>query len=298
MEVRTLGAHATGVQREERTHHVGALLGVVARNHHHGRGHLETIGLSGLTGLGEALVQTLAVEAVLLRCEEQWQPTVADLGRQSDVLRTLGREEDGDVAAQRVHRGLQRLAEPGAVGARVRQVVERAVLLDRLLARQHLSHDVDVLARAGQGLAVGLAVPALHHLRTAGAEAQDETSVGEMVEGDGGHRRGRRRAGAHLHDGGAQSDVGGVGTPPRQRSERVAAVRLGRPDGVEAQAIGLLHRFEGSGRRTRRPVAGVVAEFHRFVRAHDLTLCGVGHRPLVQELEPVNEFTAWANTSV
>ena len=55
-----------------------------------------------------------------------------------------------------------------------RQVVELAVVLDRLAAGDDLADDVDVLARAGQRPRVGLAVPALDDLRAGGAEAEDE----------------------------------------------------------------------------------------------------------------------------
>ena len=72
-------------------------------------------------------------------------------------------EVDGQVRAQRVDGGAQRLALPGAAGQG--QLVERRrrSRTGRLPA-QHLAHDVDVLAGAGQRARVGLAVPALDHL--------------------------------------------------------------------------------------------------------------------------------------
>ena len=46
---------------------------------------------------------------------------VGDLGGQGHVLRSLGPEDDRDLLAQRMHDGLERLAQPGAarIGERV-----------------------------------------------------------------------------------------------------------------------------------------------------------------------------------
>ena len=97
VEVGAAGAHAAGVEGEERPHGVGAALGVVAGDDEHARGDLEAVGLAGLAARREALGEALAVEAVLLGGEEQRQPAVADLGGEGDVLRPLGGDEDRDV---------------------------------------------------------------------------------------------------------------------------------------------------------------------------------------------------------
>ena len=164
--------------------------------------------------------------------------------------------------AQRVQRGLQRLAEAGvAVLAVRRQRVVRAVRGDRGLTREHVADDPDVLARAGQRLGERLAVPALDHLRPGDPEPEHEAAAAEMVERHRGHRRGRGTAGAHLHDPRPQAQPLGVRAPPGQRREHVAAVGLRGPDRVEAQALGLEHAVQRTGRRgSRRPVAGVQPE--------------------------------------
>ena len=45
----------------------------------------------------------------------------------------------------------------------------------------------------------------------------------------------------------------GVRSPPGERGQHVGAVGLGRPDRVEAEPVGLLHRLERPGRRPRAP---------------------------------------------
>ncbi len=97
-------------------------------------------------------------------------------------------------------------------------------------------------------------------LRARGAEAADEPTVRQVVHRDRRHRGRRGRACRHLHDAGAELDLLGVSSPPRQRRECIGAVGLGGPDRVEAELLGLLDRFERPRRRTRRPVSGVVSE--------------------------------------
>ena len=214
--------------------------------------------LPGSPAAGEALGQALPVEAVLLRGEEQREPAVGDLGGEGDVLRALGGEEDRDLRAQRVDRRLERLAEPGA--ARQRQVVELAVVLERFLAGDDPADDVDVLARAGQRARVGLAVPALDDLRTGCAEAEDDPTARQVVEGDRRHRRGRRRTRRQLDDAGAEAEPFRVRAPPGQGRQGVGPVGLGGPHRVEPEPLGLLDALERPGRRTGRPVARPVPE--------------------------------------
>ena len=74
------------------------------------------------------------------------------------------------------------------------------------------------------------------------------------------HRRHRRRrglAGGHLHDRRAELQALGRRAPPRQRRQAVGAVRLGRPDRVEAEALRLGDRLDGARRRARLPSSPV-----------------------------------------
>src|SRR5207245_1851882 len=105
-----------------------------------------------------ALGERVAIEAVVVRREEEGDPAVAELGGERDVLRPLGAEEDRDPLAQGVDRRLERLAEPGAV--RIGQRIVRTVAGDRALAGEDVAHDTDVLARARQWLGERLAIPA------------------------------------------------------------------------------------------------------------------------------------------
>ena len=66
---------------------------------------------------------------------------------------------------------------------------------------------------------------------------------------------GRRRARRHLHDRRAEPHALGLRAPPGQRRQHVGAVGLGRPDRVEAEALGLGDRVLDPGRRARRPGA-------------------------------------------
>ncbi len=265
MEVRTLGTHPAGVQRHVRADHVRGGLDVVAHHHRHGGQHLEAGGRRALLAAGgEPLGEQLAERGVGARGVEAGQPAVGDLGGERHVPRALGRQHDRDLPAAGVHRGPEGLAQPRRAGGvrGQRQPVEGAVVGHGALAGHHLAHDVDELPRAGQGTAVRLAVPALDHLRARGAEAQHEPPAGQVVERDRVHRGGRGRARGHLRDAGAQAHPPGARAPPGQRRERVGAVGLGGPDGVEAEGLG---RHEG-GHDARRgpagPVAGLDADAH------------------------------------
>ncbi len=95
----------------------------------------------------------------------------------------------------------------------------------------------------GQRLLERLAVPSLDDLGPGHAESEHEPAPRQMVEGDGGHAHGRRRAGRQLAQGRAQADPLGLGAPPAERGQRVGAVGLGRPDRVEAQPLGFGHQL-------------------------------------------------------
>ena len=67
------------------------------------------------------------------------------------------------------------------------------------------------------------AVPALHHLRAAGADAEHEPAARQRLQRQRRHGEHRRRAGAELHDAGGEPDGRG-------------RARRGRPSGVSASA--------------------------------------------------------------
>ena len=150
--------------------------------------------------LGEAGVERGAVRlGEPVGREEDRQPPVGDLGGELDVLRPDGRDVDRDVGAGTAD-DLQRLAEPGRARSRVRDVVVLAVVLERFLAAQDRAHDLDVLARLRQRLAVRLAVPALDDLRARQPQPEQEPAAAHQVERRRRHRGHRRRARRHLHD--------------------------------------------------------------------------------------------------
>jgi hypothetical protein len=107
-------------------------------------------------------------------------------------------------------------ALPSPAPALQREVVERAVVLDRCASGDDLTDHVDVLAGAGQRARVRLSVPALDDLWSRGAESEDEAAAREVVERDRRHRRGGRRARRELDDAGAESDAFGLRAPPRE----------------------------------------------------------------------------------
>ncbi len=204
-------------------------------------------------GAGEALGQRGGVEVVHPGREEDQVPAVGDLGRQRDVLRPLGAQVDGDLRAVGMQDRAQRLAQAGA--AAQRQLVVPAVVGDRLGPGDDRAQDLDVLPGPLQRARVGLAVPALDHLRVAGADADDDPALGQVVHGHGGHGQGGRRPGGELGDAGAQLDVRGPRAPPGQRGPGVAAVGLGGPDLIEAQPVGGGEQLGRVRRRPRAPVA-------------------------------------------
>ena len=188
-----------------------------------------------------------------------------------DVLRTDGGEVDRDVGPARVHDDLQRLAEPGRVrrrctGCRSAGRGARAAPSRRRI----VTHDLDVLARAAERLAVRLPVPALGDLRTRRTDAEQEAAAAHEVERRRGHRGHRRAPRRHLHDRGAPRHLLGVRHEPRQRRDRVGAVRLGRPAGVVPEPVGLLGELDRR-REPRSPVlvSEVQSESHA---AHVLML--------------------------
>jgi len=88
-----------------------------------------------------------------------------------------------------------------------------------------------------------------------------------MVERHGRHGRVGRGAARHLHDGRAQLDALGQRAQPGQRRHGVGAVGFGRPDGVDAQPVGLTYQF-----KREFHFSGGVAE-HKS-KTHGLPLIG------------------------
>src|SRR5207245_10646801 len=104
------------------------------------------------------------------------------------------REIDREVRAA-VEDRFERLAEARRVRARVRDLIVLAPELERLLPTEDAAHDRDILARPREGLAEGLAVPALDDLRSRHAEAEPDAAAREPLERRRRHR-GRRAAAA------------------------------------------------------------------------------------------------------
>ena len=79
--------------------------------------------------------------------------------------------------------------------------------VDLLLPGDHAPDDLDVLPGAGERLVRRLAVPALDDLGARDAEAEVETTVGQVVDRQRVHGGGGRGAGGQLGDGGTQLDL-------------------------------------------------------------------------------------------
>src|SRR5436190_1033269 len=110
--------------------------------------------------------------------------------------------------------------------SRQRQVDRLAVEL-HLLVLQGQSHDRHVLARALQLLAEPHAVEPLRDLRPRGAQAKDETAVGEVVDRGRGHRGHGGAPRWDLEDACTELDARGAGGQPGERCRGVGTVCLG-----------------------------------------------------------------------
>ena len=82
----------------------------------------------------------------------------------------------------------------------------------------------------------------------AGAEAQDESALGEVIKAGGGHGDCRGAAHEDADDGGTELDLLGGEGAGGKGGELVAAVALGEPEGVVAEVVGesaALDDFQG-----------------------------------------------------
>src|SRR6185437_14409508 len=107
-----------------------------------------------------------------------------------------GGEVDRDARTQRVDGDLEGLAQARA--ALDGDAVFLALEIQRVFALPDGAQDGDVFACAGEGLAVGDAVPAFHHLRAGDTQAEQHTTATEQIQRRGGHRRVGGRARGHL----------------------------------------------------------------------------------------------------
>jgi len=242
VEILAARAHAADVQREVLLHRLAALRHVVAEDAGDKGRDVEIREALAAAGLGEAGLQVRLQELEALRVHPYRDQAVGDFRAAGDARRADGRGVDLHVLAA-VQDALQRLAQAGGAGPAVGNLVVLALEFQRRLAREDLPHDGDVLARARERLAVGNAVPALHHLRARGAEAEDEAPARERIQRHRRHRGRRRRARGHLHDRGAEADPGRERGDVGKRRHRIRAVGLGAPHRVEAEALGLEDQF-------------------------------------------------------
>ena len=125
----------------------------------------------------------------LLGGEQEGEPPVGVLRGALDVPTAECRHEDRHRGALGPVHQLQRLAEAGALSVGQREVEDRAVVLEAFAA-QRRPDDVDDLAGPGQWPVEGDAVPALHHLRTRGAQAEDRPATADVVQTRRGLREG------------------------------------------------------------------------------------------------------------
>ncbi len=77
---------------------------------------------------------------------------------------------------------------------------------DRSFTGNDLTHDVDVLRSPSQGLLERLSIPTLDNLRPGNTEAEHQSAIGQVIEGERRHGHGGRaygrRAGRGQYRGG------------------------------------------------------------------------------------------------
>jgi hypothetical protein len=82
------------------------------------------------------------------------------------------------------------------------------------------------------------AVPALHHARPRGSDAQQEAAVRELLQAERGRRQHRRTARTQLHHKGSQVDRRRLGGDERQPGQRVVTPDLRRPQRIDTEPLG------------------------------------------------------------
>ncbi len=87
-------------------------------------------------------------------------------------------------------------------------------------------------------------MPSLDHLWARHPETERESSPGQLVECDGGHRRHRGGTGGDLEDARSDFDCGRLGRHPGQHGDRVGAPRLRSPYDVVSELLGEEHRLD------------------------------------------------------
>ena len=201
MEVGTAGTHSTCIQGKERSHHVCALLNIFTRNDGDSCCNLESISFVCFTTFGESFIKALSVETVFFRREEQWKPSIANLCRERNVLRTLCSKKDWNVGAERMNGALERFAKTSA--AFVWHVVMGAVVIHWLFTTNNFADDFYVFTCARKRTWIGLAVPTFGNLWSRRTESKNESTATEVVHSHRCHCSCCRCAGTHLHDGSA-----------------------------------------------------------------------------------------------
>jgi hypothetical protein len=135
-----------------------------------------------------------------------------------------------------------RMAAPLAAGQR--KLVDLAVVVEPFTGG-YGADDLDRLAGASDGPIEPDAMPALHDLRPAGADAQYEPTPRQRLQRMGRHREHRRRTGAELHDAGRQPDCRGLPGEVAERGEGITGPELGDPHGVHPEPVGLADELDG-----------------------------------------------------
>jgi hypothetical protein len=134
IEVLAAGAHPADVERQEGLDAGAACVHIVAQDDGHGGRNVEAGQVFAAARFGKARLHLRLVGGSVVRGrEDNRQPAVGDLSGQFDIFRADGGQVDRQVAAP-VDDALERLAQPGGVGALVRNLVMLAVMDERRLA--------------------------------------------------------------------------------------------------------------------------------------------------------------------
>ena len=192
------------------------------------------------------------------------QPAVGNLPRQAQHRR----RERGQIDRNVVFRP-RRQPHRHRLAARARDL-ELFAGVRNLASREHLPHDVDGSADTGQRPAERDAVQALDHLRTGGAQPEQEPPVRQVGQCDRGLGNDDGRPSADLHDAGAEQHPIRKGGKVTQRRWCVRAPRLRDPTDIETQVFGLnrevdatdigqLDRRRGAHQRTPRSASLLIA---------------------------------------